>query len=127
MKADDRDEAVAFDLALLVDRYRHALGFRFEPADGGEDRSHGYDHIQLSISLGHRTARLAKTPAWLPDSYPAFPVHSRDMRDRFLAMALAMHGFPQQIEDVIRQVATGQSGLVKDCFTRINGMLGRGS
>ena len=118
---------VAFDLALVVDKGRHALGFRFEPADAGEDQSHGYEHVQLSVAMGHRTARLSKTPSWLPDSYPAFPIPTKNMRDRFLAMALAMHGFPQGVVDVVDQIASRNAALARECRSRINGMVGRGS
>ena len=120
------DEAVAFDLALVVDEGRHALGFRFEPADAGEDQSHGFDHVQLSVAMGHRTAALTSTADWLPDSYPAFPIPSKDMRDRFLAMALAMHGFPQGVVDVVDQIASRNAALARDCRSRINVMVGRG-
>ena len=121
------EDAVAFDLALLVDGGRHALGFRFEPADVGEDRTHGYDHMQLSTALGHRSAPLRATADWLPDSYPAFPIRSKDMRDRFLAMALAMHGFPEGVADVVERIATRGSPLAKDCISRIDEMVGHGT
>ena len=120
------DGAVAYDLALVVDECRHAVGFRLEPADIGADQSHGYDHVQLNVAMGHRTAPLARTATWLPDSYPAFPLRSSGMRDRFLAMTLAMHGFPQHVVDVVNQVAKRHVGLVEDCLTRIDGLIGRG-
>lgn len=119
------DDAVAFDLALVVDGGCHTLGFRFEPADTGEDQSHGYDHVQLSVVMGHRTVALARTAEWLPDSYPAFPLPSKDMRGRFLSMALAMHGFPRGVEDIVDRISRRNSQLARDCRSRINGLVGR--
>lgn len=113
---------VAFDLVLLLDEHRHTIAFRFEPADAGDEQSHGYDHVQLSRSLGHRTTRLGNALDWLPDSYPAFPIATQDMRDRFLAMAVAMHGYPRGVMRVLRQ-ATAGSPLERDCLDRIKALL----
>ena len=112
---------VAFDLAVVVQR-QHAIAFRFEPADAGCEQSHGYDHVQLSRSLGHRETRLGNSVSWLPDSYPALPLAARDTRDRFLAMAVAMHGYPHGVMRVLRQ-ATADSSLEKDCLNRIKALL----
>ena len=121
----DAGNTVAFDLALVVNEQRHAIAFRFEPPDVGEDHAHGYDHVQLSVSLGHRTAPLGTTARWLPDSYPAFPIAARDMRDRFLAMAVAMHGFPLGVKRVLDRIGQGESGLVRDCYRRVNDLVRR--
>jgi len=118
-------ETVAFDLALVVDRQRHAVAFRFEPADVGDAQAHGYDHVQLSVSLGHRSTPLANTASWMPDSYPAIPIAAKDMGDRFLAMAVAMHGFPLGVKRVLNRIAQGESALFRDCYNRTRDLVGR--
>ena len=38
----------------------------------------------------------------LPTTYPAFPIPSEDAVTRFLAMAVAMHGFPTGVDRRLR-------------------------
>ncbi|MDE0625888.1 MAG: hypothetical protein OXH99_05775 [Bryobacterales bacterium] len=105
-------EYLSFDLVVLVQQGR-AIGFRFEAGTKGHKGSHGYDHAQLSEALGRRKVKLAGALLPLPTSYPAFPIPSHDTIARFLAMAVAMHGFPEGVDDVLADAFMGRSSRMK--------------
>lgn len=100
-------EYLSFDLVVLVQQGR-AIGFRFEAGTEGGNGSHGYDHAQLSEALGRRKVELAGALLPLPTAYPAFPIPSHDTIARFLAMAVAMHGFPNGVDDVLADAFRGR-------------------
>jgi len=111
----------SFDLVILMANGH--IAFRFEPADGGGS-SHGYDHVQLSKSIGHRSLRLPGTLDWLPDSYPAFLVPGRCVASRFLAMIVAMHGYPEGVREVLVEALTpNESSQWKEYLGLVDRML----
>ena len=93
---------LSFDLVVLSNGGQ--IAFRFEPKDTIPTSAHGYEHVQLSKSIGHRTRSLPQSPDWLPDSYPCFPIPGNSMVSRFLAMVVAIHGFPIGIGEVMQQI-----------------------
>ena len=102
--SDGAQSHMAFDLISFVspEEHRYCVGFRFEPAD--EPRySHGYPHVQFSRSMLHRAVPIGCVPSWLPDSYPAFPLRTRDSTEMFLAMTVAVHGFEGGVKQLIQK------------------------
>jgi hypothetical protein len=89
-KKGDGSFIVSFDLFVLVEQ-QNCLAFRFEPADP-PGHPHSYTHVQLCTRLVRRTLILSVLPAWLPVSYPAFPVSASTPVELFLAMATSVHG-----------------------------------
>lgn len=97
--ASERPERLAFDLVVMQSR---PIAFRFEPgAEGGG--AHGYDHVQLSQSLGRGTLSSKRMQSPLPVTYPAFPIPTEDSVTRFLALVVAMHGYPNGTYDVLQR------------------------
>ena len=93
----------SFDLVVMMTK--GSIAFRFEPADV-EGRAHGYDHVQLSRSIGRRSLALPGSLDWLPDSYPAFLIPGQSLASRFLAMVVAMHGYPRGARDILDEALT---------------------
>lgn len=99
----------ALMLFILVERSRgDCIAFRFECAERPGTR-HEYTHVQLTrdLHVAGRPIGLDGIPDWLPDSYPAFPIPARDSLELFLAMATAVHGFPQGIDALIAELYQG--------------------
>ena len=95
---------LAFDLVVL--QQMTPVAFRFEPGSrlGG---AHGYDHVQLSGSVGGGKVQLLRAPP-LPATYPAVPTPTRDEVARLLALIVAMHGYPDGVKDVFRRAFGGR-------------------
>lgn len=91
---------LSFDLVVLLQQ-GPPFAFRFEPASQYSNSAHGYDHVQLNQKLGRAMVPMVGTLPQLPTTYPAFPVPSKDPATRFLAMAVAMHGYPQGVDDIL--------------------------
>ena len=100
-------QGLSFDLVVLL-RQGAPFAFRFEPASQYSTTTHGYDHVQLNQSLGQRQVPLVGAVSPLPTTYPAFPIPSQDPVTRFLAMAVAMHGFPSGVDGVFDDAFKGQ-------------------
>ena len=98
---------LSFDLVILL-RQGSPFAFRFEPGSHYSVTAHGYDHAQISQSLGQRQVPLGGVVSPLPTTYPAIPIPSKDPVTRFLAMAVAMHGFPSGVDDVFDNAFKGQ-------------------
>jgi hypothetical protein len=96
------DDRIAFDLLLFIDGGRW-LGFRFEPADSPAS-THGYGHVQMNTSMFRKQVAVNGIPAWLPVSYPAFPIRTSDPLQMFLSMATSVHGYENGIVRVIQDV-----------------------
>ncbi len=110
--------AWSFDLVVLR---QQPIAFRLEP--GTQDSSsHGYDHVQLSESLGGRRVELRNSLSALPTSYPAFPIPSANTGTRFLALLVAMHGFPEEMK-WIETAFKGAPGKKRHYFERVKEML----
>ena len=84
------------------------FAFRFEPGSQRNNTAHGFDHVQINELLGQRQVAMNGTTIQLPTTYPAFPIPSKDPVTRFLAMAVAMHGYPHGLEDVLDDAFKGQ-------------------
>ena len=100
-------QGLSFDLVVLVQQ-GPPFAFRFEPGSQYSTGAHGYDHVQINQSLGQRQVVLGGAVSPLPTTYPAFPIPSEDAVTRFLAMAVAMHGFPTGVDDVFDDAFKGQ-------------------
>lgn len=98
-------EHLSFDLVVLTQQGL-PIAFRFEPGVGRA--THGYDHVQLSESLGKRQAAFGRLLSPVPTSYPAVPLPSQDAATRFLSMVVAMHGFPRGVDDVLEDAFKGE-------------------
>ena len=90
MTSDQEQKVVLRFFLLIKCTGDNWLTFRFEM--GGRTTRHGYGHIQFSRSVPQAVAALG--PAWLPCKDPAFPTCARDSFELFLAMVMAVHGFP---------------------------------
>ena len=100
---------LSFDLVVLIDQDSpRSIAFRFESASQDSKSTHGYNHLQLSSSLGKGQVNICNALTPLPTSYPAFPVPTKDSARRFLAMAVAMHGYPRGIDDILDKAFKGQ-------------------
>ena len=120
-------------LFLLVNRARRdSLAFRFEHP-GISTGPHGYRHLQFArkIALTGRNEVAFCVPAWLPDSYPAFPVPARNSLEMFLSMVTAVHGFRGErgilclIQDIFRKA--GQPDAARELEKLLNKMLSASS
>ena len=100
-------QGLSFDLVVLL-RQGAPFAFRFEPGSHQSTGTHGYDHAQLSQLLGGGQVPLGGAVSPLPTTYPAFPIPSQDPVTRFLAMAVAMHGFPSGVDGVLDEAFKGQ-------------------
>ena len=98
---------LSFDLVVLLQQ-GSPYAFRFEPGSPYSTTPHGYDHVQLNESLGQRQVSLGGASSQLPTTYPAFPIRSDSPVSRFLAMAVAMHGYPSGVDDVLDRAFKGQ-------------------
>ena len=114
--------ATAFDLVVVGPEER-PIAFRFEPPDESPEARHGYDHVQLCEKVAHREVELKGAVTPLPVSYPAFPLPSHDPTTRFLAMVVALHGYPDGVEDVVDGALKGRVVMVKSCLDTVRGML----
>lgn len=110
----------SFDLVTLTKGGQ--IAFRFEPGDAA-GHAHGYDHVQLSRSIGRRAARLPSAPDWLPDSYPAFPIPGQSAVSRFLSMVVAMHGYPDGVRDVLTEMFSNRDAVWGEYLRLIDRML----
>ena len=99
---------LSFDLVVLSQQ-GPPLAFRFEPGSQYSVTPHGYDHVQLNESLGHQQVPLGGGVTPLPTTYPAFPIPSKDPVTRFLAMAVAMHGYPSGVDKVLQAAFQGKA------------------
>ena len=113
---------LSFDLVVLL-AHGSAIAFRFEPAARRGNGTHGYDHVQLNEMLGQRQVELGGAVAPLPTTYPAFPVRSQDALTRVLAMMVAMHGFPNGVDDVFDRAFRGQARTRKKYLDMTKTML----
>lgn len=117
-------ERMSFNLVVLMQQA--AITFRFEPgSDQYPDSRHGYDHIQLSKTLGPDRVDLTSPVSPLPTTYPAVPSLSEDAVTRFLAMVVSMHGYPEGSLDIIMEAFGGEASkwktyvdLTKSMFTK---------
>ena len=91
-----------FELFLLVAR-KDCLAFRFEPADAPPS-THGYGHVQMSRKVLRKSVEPTGIPAWLPDSYPAFPIATSDPLKMFLSMVTAIHGYEGGMTRVLQEI-----------------------
>ncbi len=97
----------SFDMVILPANEGCPVAFRFEPGEQ-ESSTHKYEHVQLSRKIGHKSIQLPNIPEWIPDSYPAFPIPSNDLASRFLTMLIAMHGYPEKVEDLLEKMFKGK-------------------
>ena len=111
---------MSFDL-LVLQRGR-AIAFRFEP---GSTKSalHAYDHVQLSESLGAREVGLSQLMSPMPTHFPAFPLPSHDNVTRFLALVVAMHGYPDGVDRILGAAFSGRPNEHRVYFDITRGML----
>lgn len=110
----------SFDLVVMMTKGN--IAFRFEPGD--EDGwAHGYGHVQLSRSIGHRSLTLPGSLDWLPDSYPAFLVPGQCVASRFLAMIVAMHGYPKGTSEILDEADPSEQQLWRKYLGLIDRML----
>lgn len=87
----EQDEKMILRFFLLVKcTGNNWLAFRFEK--GGRRTRHGYGHVQFCKDIPAVVDGLG--PDWLPCKDPAFPTCARDSFELFLAMVMAVHGFP---------------------------------
>jgi len=116
-------DGLSFDLVVLSQQGR-PFAFRFEPGSkrGG---THGYDHVQINESLGHRTVELEGVVTPLPTRYPAFPIPGESPVTRFLAMAVSMHGFPNGVDDILDDAFKGHAAKRKTYLDMAVQMLGQ--
>ena len=112
-----RLDTLSFDLVVLQ-QHGAAIAFRFEPGLVQSGSAHGYDHVQLSESLARQTVPLSAATSPLPTTYPAFPIRSDDPVTRFLAMAVAMHGFPKGVDKVINDAFKNSPNERKHYFQK---------
>lgn len=103
---------LSFDLVVLSQQ-GPPFAFRFEPGSHYPVTPHGYDHVQMEETLGQRRVPLAGAVTPLPTRYPAFPIPSKDPVTRFLAMAVAMHGYPTGVDNVLQAAFQGNANKRK--------------
>lgn len=99
---------LSFDLVVLSQQ-GSPFAFRFEPGSQYAVTPHGYDHVQMNESLGHRQVPMAGVVTPLPTTYPAFPIPSKDPVTRFLTMVVAMHGYPSGVDKVLQAAFQGKA------------------
>ncbi len=121
----DDPEQLSFDLVVLSQQ-SGPIAFRFEPGSGGSDVAHGYDHVQLSESLGRGKVKFENPLSPLPKTYPAFPIPSQDPVTRFLALVVAMHGFPRGVDEVFDNAFKGQANKRKTYLDLTKAMVEKG-
>ena len=103
---------LSFDLVILSQQ-GSPFAFRFEPGSQSSTTAHGYDHVQMNESLGQKQVPLAGVATPLPTTYPAFPIPSRDPVARFLTVAVAMHGYPSGVDNVLQAAFQGKANRRK--------------
>ena len=113
---------LSFDLVVLLPQ-GSPIAFRFEPGAAQSATAHGYDHVQLNETLGQEQVALVRAVSPLPTTYPAFPIPSQDTMTRFLAMVVAMHGFPSGVDDVFDDAFKGQPNKRKSYLEMTQKML----
>ena len=116
----------SFQLYVLLND-ASSLAFRFEPADQ-LNWSHNYAHVQFCRKFKNTEIRPHGIPAWLPESYPAFPLPSSNSLELFLAMVTAVHGRAKGkgIEEILRSIfqKASQTGRCREILNHLNQMLG---
>lgn len=116
---------LSFDLVILIDQDSpRSIAFRFESAPKDSKSTHGYNHLQLSSSLGKGQVNIRNVLSPLPTSYPAFPVPTKDPTRRFLAMAVAIHGYPCGFPDILRDIFAGEPTKKMKYLAMTKSMLG---
>ena len=115
---------LSFDLVVLLPQGAPSA-FRFEPESQFSVTPHGYDHVQLNASLGRRQVPLVGAVSPLPTTYPAFPIPSEDPITRFLAMAVAMHGYPSGVDNVLDDAFKGHAKKRKTYLDMTRAMMKR--
>ena len=113
----------SFDLVVLSQQ-GPPIAFRFEPGAPKSVTAHGYDHVQLNESLGRKQVVLGSAVSPLPTTYPAFPIPSQDTVTRFLAMVVAMHGFPSGVDRVLEDAFMGEGRKRKTYLDMTKAMFG---
>ena len=103
---------LSFDLVVLSQQ-GSPFAFRFEPGSDYSTTRHGYDHVQLNESLGKRQVPMEGAVSPLPTTYPAFPIPSKDPVKRFLTLAVAMHGYPSGVDQVLDDAFKGRANRQK--------------
>ena len=103
---------LSFDLVVLSQQ-GSPFAFRFEPGSDYNATAHGYDHVQLNESLGKRQVPMEGAVTPLPTTYPAFPIPSKDPVTRFLTLAVAMHGYPSGVDQVLDDAFKGKANRRK--------------
>lgn len=119
MRSTDEENAeTAFDLFVLVDIH-NSLGFRFEPADPAT-HAHSYTHVQFNRKMIQGAFAAAGIPAWMPASYPAFPIRTKGPLQMFLAMATAVHGAHKDgVVQVIREALVAHPIEQRRCMEEL--------
>ena len=97
------DAELMFDLVFSLPGSRH-IGFRLEPGHRNGGGRHGYGHVQLNSRYDGKEIEPEKPLDWLPNRYPAFPLPGAGSLDRFLMLVVALHGFPNCTQTVLRSV-----------------------
>lgn len=105
---DEDSTRVAFEVVMMVAGSK-VLAYRFEPAH--PTGNHTYDHVQMSREVLGRNIALKGIPSWLPTSYPAHPLPSRDPLDLFLCMLTSMQGYRDR---------DGSLEVIKEMLDRAN-------
>jgi len=95
------DQRMSFDLLLLCGE-GNCLGFRFEPRD--YEGTHQYGHIQMNRRMHKGNVSVGGLPTWIPNHYPAFPLHASDPVAMFLSMVTSVHGYPGGIDELLKEV-----------------------
>lgn len=113
----------SFNLVVLLQQ-GYLITFRFEPSvEHYPDARHGYEHVQLSQTLGPERVRQDASVSPLPNTYPAFPIPSQDKVTRFLSMVVAMHGYPAGTLDIIQKAFIGEPGRARTYLGLVKTML----
>ncbi len=116
---------LSFDLVVLLDHdSSRSIAFRFESTPQDSKSTHGYNHLQISSSLGKGQVQIRNALSPLPTSYPAFPISTKDPARRFLAMAVAMHGYPCGFPEILKDVFKGEPTKQRKYLDMTKSMLG---
>ena len=125
LATDGGPDELSFDLVVLLQQ-SGPIAFRFEPGSG-QNTTHGYEHVQLSRSLGRGKVQLEKPLSPLPITYPAFPILSKNVLTRFLALLVAMHGFPLGVNHVFQKAFPGQATKQRTYWDMTNSLFKGGT
>jgi hypothetical protein len=97
----DGSTVFSFDLFLLLSK-GDCLAFRFEM--GEATGNHTYTHVQFCRALVRNSLHIEAIPKWIPDSYPAFPLHAASPMALFLTMAVTVHGYLDGLAVVLQDI-----------------------